>query len=94
MTDRIEALVGLEGMAFEAARSKIISDYIKSLPEDKRKKAYLLQLEIDAHRMANPDSHLPWLMTQLSERMENLADAAQQFIHTHTPPAIRPIHER
>lgn len=48
----IEDLSGLSELEFEARRSRILSDHIKSLPEDRRKAAYLFQLQLDLKRMS------------------------------------------
>lgn len=71
----VETLFGLTGIEFERERDRIIREHLNSLPEEQRKKAFLLQIELDLKREtmspAEFDSYLQMLIT---ENLENLAD--------------------
>jgi hypothetical protein len=60
---------------FEWARNALISDYIKSLPEDRRHAAYAMQCKIDVARMKlSPEEFLVWMQREAVELGDNLAD--------------------
>jgi hypothetical protein len=71
----VETLFGLTGDAFERERNRIISEFIKAQPEDRRKKVQLQQLNIDIkrHQMGDAD-FAKWLAAELTENLENLGD--------------------
>jgi hypothetical protein len=96
MTWSVETLFGLTGDAFEAERNRIISEYIKSLPEGReRNMSYAKQLELDLKReMMQPDEFNRYLAAQITESLENLADQLTALKHLidgpPTPPACSP----
>jgi hypothetical protein len=60
---------------FEAERNRLISDYIKSLPEENRTAAYAMQCKIDAARMTmSSDELLQWMVREAAELNANLSD--------------------
>jgi hypothetical protein len=74
----VSSLYGLTGMEFEMERNRILSEYILSLPEEKRKVAYAKQLEIESVRISADDEEFnKWLMSQISENLGNISD---QFV--------------
>ena len=74
----IEDLSGLSEYEFEARRSKIISDYIKSLPEDRRKKAYVFQLELDLKRIKmEPQAFMAHCFSEVGQNLERTSELFQ-----------------
>ena len=60
---------------FEAERNRIISTYIKSLPEERRTAAYAMQCKIDVARMQLSDEELlKWMANEARELTENLTN--------------------
>jgi hypothetical protein len=71
----VDSLFGLTGDAFERERSRIIAEFIKAQPEDRRKKVHLAQLNIDIKRHnLSPEDFNKWLASELTENLENLQD--------------------
>jgi hypothetical protein len=69
-------LAGLSEMEFEAERNRIIREYIFSLPEGRRKAAYLYQLRVDKERIErSPEDFTRWLGAEMVENLLNLEDA-------------------
>ena len=70
---------------FEAERSRLISEYINSLPEERRRSAYLMQLKIDEARVKlSDDELLAWMVREATELQENLADQFNAIRNTAT----------
>lgn len=67
---------------FEAERSKLISDYISSLPEERRAAAWAMQQKIDqARKTLSGDKLLAWMVGEAVELQANVVD---QFNHIHS----------
>lgn len=80
MSWTVESLHGLTGDAFEDERNRIIMDYFKSLPENRRRTAYAMQCRIDLARMTlSEEDYLRWFQAQGLELAENLADQLVRF---------------
>lgn len=78
----IDSLKGLTGDAFEAERNRIISSYIKSLPEERRTATYAMQCKIDLARETMPNEEfLLWMVREMAEQLENLSDACVHLSH-------------
>jgi hypothetical protein len=80
----VETLYALKDdpVAFETERSRIISEYIKSLPEDRRKTAYAMQCKIDlARETMSGSDFLLWMGKEAVELGENLADQLLAIRH-------------
>lgn len=61
--------------AFEAERNRLISDYIKSLPEHQRVAAHAMQCKIDlARQTLSPDEFLKWMQQETAEMARNMND--------------------
>jgi hypothetical protein len=73
----IEDLSGLSELEFERRRSQILSDHIKSLPEDRRKQAYALQLQLDLKRAKMGSEE--FMKHCLREATANLETIGSQF---------------
>lgn len=86
----------LSKMEFEAERNRLISQYILSLPEERRKKAYLHQLNVDEKRInLSPEEFMKWIQLELNENLLNLEDAMSSLQHILTPKTdIKPVSER
>lgn len=77
MSWTVETLYTLKDdpVAFEKERSRIIAEYIKSLPTEKQKVAYAMQCKIDlARETLGSDDFLLWMGKEAVELGENLAD--------------------
>lgn len=73
-TDHLAALKD-DPVAFEIERNRIISGYIKSLPEHQQKRAYLMQCRIDIARATlNDEELLEWFKLEAQELAENIDD--------------------
>jgi len=60
---------------FEAERNRIISTYIKSLPEERRHAAYAMQCRVDLARMTMTQGDLlKWMIAEAAELQANLSD--------------------
>jgi len=60
---------------FEAERNRLISEYIKSVPEEHRVAAYAMQCKIDVARMTlSCDELLVWMVSEAAELGANLDD--------------------
>jgi hypothetical protein len=82
---------------FEAERSRLIMEHIQSLPEDKRKVAYLEQLQIDHARITmSPEAFMTWLGERMRENLANLGDQMLALTRVLQPgePPIKPASER
>jgi len=68
--------------AFERERNRLISDYIKSLPEERRAAAYLMQLRIDEARLRlSQEELLMWMQREAVELAANLGDQFSYLGH-------------
>lgn len=88
MLPNVEHLRELAGdaLAFESERNRIISEYLKSLPKERRAAAYAMQVEIDlARETMSSDELLVWMCRQAAERLENLSDQFQAIKHQLIP---------
>ena len=71
-----------DDLRFEAERSRIISEYIKSLPEEHQRQAYAYQLRIDAARLTmSSERFLQWMVNEASEMADNLSDQFLAIAH-------------
>lgn len=60
---------------FEVERSRLISDFIKSMPEEHRMAAYAMQCKIDAARLTmSSDELLQWMVREFAELQANMMD--------------------
>ncbi len=60
---------------FEQERNRLVTEYIKSVPEEHRAAAYAMQCKIDLARMTlSPEEFLKWMQREMAELGENLAD--------------------
>ena len=60
---------------FEAERNKVISAYIKSLPEERRNAAYAMQCKIDvARQKMSQEEFLRWMSNEAYEISMNIED--------------------
>lgn len=67
---------------FEAARGELITEYLKSVPEEHRKAAYAMQCKIDlARETMSPEQLLEWMRKELAELAENLSDQFSFIAH-------------
>lgn len=67
---------------FEAERNRIISEYIRALPEEKRAAAYAMQLKIDEARLRLSDEDLlKWMVAEAAELQANLVDQFNYVAH-------------
>lgn len=67
--------------AFEIERSKILGDFIRSLPEEKRKSAYLFQQQLDDCRPAMTSSEfLQHCITHMQSNIDKIEDMTNEAI--------------
>lgn len=79
--DHLYALAGDED-AFERERNRLITEYIKSIPEQHRRAAYAMQCKIDAARLTlGPQEFLAWMQLEALELAENLGDQFSFIAH-------------
>lgn len=66
--------------AFERERNRLITEYMQSLPADKRRVAYAMQVKIDLARetMSN-DEFLRWMANEAQKLAANLDDQVTAF---------------
>jgi hypothetical protein len=68
-------------LAFEAERSRLIGEYIRSLPEDRRKQAYLFQSQLDDRRLAmQPSEFLQYCVDHMKENLDKMQDMANEAL--------------
>lgn len=90
MSWSVETLFGLTGDAFETERNRIIVEYIKSLPPEKRNVAYATQLSVDLKRETlSPEEFSRWLVQEMNEHLENLSDQLVSLKHIIEGPPVR-----
>jgi hypothetical protein len=77
--------------AFERERNRIISEYLKSLPPERRMAAYATQIQVDlARETMSSDELLVWMCREAAEKLENLSDQFQAVRNRLVPPSTQP----
>lgn len=83
--DHLRDLAG-DADAFERERSRLITEYIMSLPDKQRKLAYAMQIEIDlARETMSSDELLKWMCAQATEKLANIDDLFLAIKHQLIP---------
>lgn len=67
---------------FEAERTRLISEYIATVPEEHRASVQAFQSRIDAARSSmTPDQFLVWMQKEVRELTENMSDQFLAITH-------------